>query len=299
MSRLLEFYEQMYLIRRLEETLLGLFSEGKLVGTTHTCIGQEADAVGVISNLDPSLDLVISNHRCHGHYLAFTGDLFGLLSEVMGKATGACGGKGGSQQLCNGNFYSNGVLGSTVPLATGIALAEKQRGAGAVTTVFLGDGTLGQGVLYESLNMASLWGLSILFVVENNFYAQSTPSSLVLAGPIPDRARAFGIETAALDTTDVQEVHGVAGRVVEGIREKGRPFFLVIDTYRFSPHSKGDDIRDPAEIEARRNLDPLAVAGRKLPDTERRAVEKGCEHLLAETLEAAERAPAATPGASR
>src|SRR3990172_8139481 len=248
-SELATFYERMYFIRRFEETLLDLFGQGKLVGTTHTYIGQEADAVGVVAHLDPERDVVFSNHRCHGHYLAFSDDAFGLLCEVMGKAPGVCGGKGGSQHLCKGNFYSNGVLGSIVPVATGIALAEKQKGAGAVTTVFLGDGTLGEGVSYESLNMASLWRLPVLFVVENNHYAQSTPVELELAGSIPARGAAFGIEVAELDTTDVAEIHEAASRAVARIREAGEPYFLVLHTYRFSPHSKGDDNRDPAESE--------------------------------------------------
>jgi acetoin:2,6-dichlorophenolindophenol oxidoreductase subunit alpha len=283
-------YERMVLIRRVDETLLELFGAGKLVGTTHTCIGQEANAVGVVSNLEPSRDVVFSNHRCHGHYLAFTGDVEGLLAEVMGKSTGVCGGKGGSQHLCRGNFYSNGVLGSTVPVATGMALAEKQKGTGAVTVVFLGDGTLGQGVVYEALNMASLWSLPILYVVENNFYAQSTPSRLALAGEIPDRGGAFGIETGRLDSTDVEEIREAARQAVAAARG-GRPFFLVLDTYRFSPHSKGDDNRDPAEIEARRELDPLRIAGERLTDGERRRAEDVCEGRLAAALEAAERAP--------
>ena len=237
MTPLATLYERMYFIRRFEETLLDLFSQGKLMGTTHTYIGQEANGVGVIDHLDPDRDVVFSNHRCHGHYLAFTDDAFGLLSEVMGRATGVCGGKGGSQHLCRGNFYSNGVLGSIVPVATGIALAEKAKGTGAVSTVFLGDGTLGEGVTYESLNIASLWTLPVLFVVENNHYAQSTPVELELAGSIPARAEAFGVEVKALDTTDVAEVHEAAGRAVARIRETGAPFLHVLDTYRFSPHS--------------------------------------------------------------
>ena len=298
MTALATLYERMYFIRRFEETLLDLFSQGKLVGTTHTYIGQEANGVGVIDNLDPELDVVFSNHRCHGHYLAFTDDAFGLLSEVMGRATGVCGGKGGSQHLCRGNFYSNGVLGSIVPVATGIALAEKAKGTGAVSTVFLGDGTLGEGVTYESLNIASLWTLPVLFVVENNHYAQSTPVELELAGSIPARAEAFGVETQALDTTDVEVVHEAAGRAIARIRETGAPFFLVLDTYRFSPHSKGDDNRDPAEIEARRERDPLLVVGARLEDAERRALEEACERRLAEVVEAAENAPLATPEAA-
>jgi TPP-dependent pyruvate/acetoin dehydrogenase alpha subunit len=295
MTALATFYQRMFFIRRFEETLLELFSLGKLVGTTHTYIGQEADAVGIIDHLDPERDVVFSNHRCHGHYLAFTDDAFGLLCEVMGKAPGVCGGKGGSQHLCKGNFYSNGVLGSIVPVATGIALAEKESGSGAVSTVFLGDGALGQGVTYESLNMASLWKLPVLFVVENNFYAQSTPVELELAGSIPARGAAFGVETAELDTTDVEEIHDAAGRAIARIRETGTPFFLVLHTYRFSPHSKSDDQRDPAEIEERRKRDPLLVAGARLPDEERQAIEEACERRLAETVEAADAAPAAVP----
>jgi TPP-dependent pyruvate/acetoin dehydrogenase alpha subunit len=283
----------MYFIRRFEESLLDLFSQGKLVGTTHTYIGQEANGVGIIDHLDPAVDTIFSNHRCHGHYLAFTDDAFGLLCEVMGRAPGVCGGKGGSQHLCKGNFYSNGVLGSIVPVATGIALAEKRKGTGAVSTVFLGDGTLGEGVTYESLNMASLWKLPVFFVVENNHYAQSTPVELELAGSIPARAAAFGIQTADLDTTDVDEIHDAAGRAVARIRETGEPYFLVLDTYRYSPHSKGDDNRDPAEIEERRKRDPLKIAGVRLDDAERRGIEERCEERLAETIAAAEAAPAA------
>jgi TPP-dependent pyruvate/acetoin dehydrogenase alpha subunit len=297
-ASLATLYGRMYFIRRFEETLLDLFAQGKLVGTTHTYIGQEANGVGVIDHLDRDRDVVFSNHRCHGHYLAFTDDAFGLLCEVMGRAPGVCGGKGGSQHLCNGNFYSNGVLGSIVPVATGIALAEKVKGTAAVSTVFLGDGTLGQGVTYESLNIASLWRLPVFFVVENNHYAQSTPVELELAGSIPARAEAFGVEAVSLDTTDVEEVHRTAAQAVGRIRETGEPFFLVLDTYRFSPHSKGDDNRDPAEIEDRRRRDPLAVAGIRLGDEERRAIEDACETRLAEVVEAAEAAPAATPEAA-
>ena len=210
----------------------------------------------------------------------------------MGKAPGVCGGKGGSQHLCKGNFYSNGVLGSIVPVATGIALAEKKKGTGAVSTVFLGDGTLGEGVTYESLNIASLWKLPVLFVVENNHYAQSTPVELELAGSIPARAAAFGIETAELETTDVEEIHAAAGRATAHIRETGEPFFLVLDTYRFSPHSKGDDNRDPAEIEQRRERDPLTIAGARLADDERARIEEAVERRIAETIAAAEEAPA-------
>ncbi len=273
-----------------EETLLELFGAGKLVGTTHTYIGQEANAVGVIGHLDASLDVVFSNHRCHGHYLAFTDDAVGLLAEVMGRSTGVCGGKGGSQHLCAANFYSNGVLGSTVPLATGIALAQREKGEGGISTVFIGDGTLGQGVVYESLNYASLWKLPLLIVVEHNGYAQSTPSSLQIAGDVEARAAAFGIATDRLPSTDVREIGAAAERAVGHVRSTGTPFFLVIDTYRFAPHSKGDDFRAPEEIAERRLRDPLTVLG---PTLDAADLERAVEERLAQAVEEALAAPLA------
>src|SRR5436190_7046592 len=284
-------YAQMFLIRRFEETLLDLFARGEISGTTHTCIGQEADAAGVVSKLDPARDVVVSNHRCHGHYLALTDDADGLLREVLGREGGVCGGKGGSQHLCAANFYSNGVLGSTVPLATGIALAQREKGEGGVSTVFIGDGTLGQGVVYESLNYASLWKLPLLVVCEHNGYAQSTPSTLQIAGDVEARAAAFGIETARLDSTDVREIGAAAERAVGHVRSTGSPFFLVIDTYRFSPHSKGDDFRAPEEIAERRLRDPLAVLGADLEGTAE--VERTVEERLAKAVEDALAAPLA------
>src|SRR5512136_2824069 len=165
-------YKTMLLIRRFEERLLVEFGTGKLTGTTHVSIGQEADAAGVLSVIDPD-DVIFSNHRCHGHFLAYGGEPYRLAAELMGKATGLVGGRGGSQHIQWRNFYSNGIQGGIAPVATGMALAEKVRGTGQVVLVFVGDGTLGEGALYESLNLASLWRLPILFVVEDNGYAQT------------------------------------------------------------------------------------------------------------------------------
>ena len=161
--------------------------------------------------------------------------------------------------------------------------------------MFLGDGTLGEGVTYESLNIASLWQLPVLFVVENNHYAQSTPVELELAGSIAARGAAFGIAGRAGHDRRRGDPRG-GRRAVARIRETGAPFFLVLNTYRFSPHSKSDDQRDPAEIEERRTRDPLLVAGARLDEDERTAIEERCEERLAETVEAADAAPAATPG---
>ncbi len=169
-------YRSMVRIRRFEETVLAEFSHGAFYGTTHTSLGQEADAVGVLDSLQAG-DVVFSNHRCHGHFLAYGGDMRALFAELMGKASGVCGGRGGSQHLHWRNFYSNGILGGTLPIATGAALAEKRLGSGVATVVFLGDGALGEGVVYESLNFASLWGAPVLFVLEDNHWAQTTPIS--------------------------------------------------------------------------------------------------------------------------
>ena len=201
-----EQYALLTAIRLFEQSLLDLFASGALAGTTHTCIGQETVAVGVTAALDRDRDIVFSNHRGHGHFLAYCGEVERLYLEVLGKPGGVCGGRGGSQHLQFGNFYSNGVQGGIVPVATGMALAEKLKQTGAVAVVFLGDGTLGEGVVYEAFNIAALWQLPIVFVIEHNGYAQSTPSTLQIAGDVAARPRAFAIPTAECDAVDVRTV---------------------------------------------------------------------------------------------
>lgn len=263
----LELARELLRIRLFEERALEEFGKGKLFGTTHTCIGQEANAVGVIGALRRS-DIVVSNHRGHGHYLAHGGDMRALAAELMGRSTGVCGGIAGSQHLHFENFYSNGIQGGLVPCAAGIALAEKRRGSGNIVAVFIGDGTWGEGVVYESLNIASLWQLPILFVVENNHYAQTTPIELHLAGSISARFRAFDIGVIEIDTTDVAEIRGTVEILIHEVRTLGRPRALVLNTYRLAPHSKGDDFRDHAEIERFRERDPITVIRRSIAEKE-------------------------------
>ena len=184
MDRRTRLYEQILTIREFETLLLDKFSTGIFPGTTHTSLGQEANAVGVLSNAAEN-DVVVSNHRCHGHFLAYGGDPQALFAELMGKPSGICGGVGGSQHLHWRNFYSNGIQGGTVAMATGMALAEKRAESGAIVFDFLGDGTLGEGIVYECLNMASLWSLPILYVLENNHIAQTTSEKTAIAGKIP------------------------------------------------------------------------------------------------------------------
>lgn len=274
-------YEQLYRIRRFEETVLEQFSSGVFFGTTHTYLGQEANAVGVLSGLQPG-DVVFSSHRCHGHFLAYGGDPRRLFAELMGRATGVCAGRGGSQHLQWRNFYSNGVQGGIVPVATGMALAEKIKGSGAVTVVFLGDGTLGEGVVYEALNLASLWQAPVLYVLENNRIAQTTPLELALAGSIIARFLAFGIPAQELDTCDVNEIQPAAQAALEQIRRGSGPQALVLHTQRFGPHSKGDDTRPAETLEhLRRTRDPLLIQAARLDEAARLEIEARVEAEIA------------------
>jgi acetoin:2,6-dichlorophenolindophenol oxidoreductase subunit alpha len=271
-SRHARHYRAMLRIRRFEERLLEGFSQGLLAGTTHTYIGQEANAVGVLEHVTLQ-DIVVSNHRGHGHFLAYGGPLAGLAAELFGRRTGVCSGRGGSQHLVWGNFMSSGILGGTAPLAVGMGLAEKMAGEGRIVVVFLGDGALGEGVVYESLNMAALWSTPVLFVLENNRYAQSTPIERNLAGSIEGRFAGFGIDCVSLDTTDVLEIEQAAAERVNRIRREEGPCALALATYRFAPHSKGDEDRDPLEIERFRALDPLLVHGQRLDPAMRAEIE--------------------------
>ncbi|HSF83800.1 MAG TPA: thiamine pyrophosphate-dependent dehydrogenase E1 component subunit alpha [Anaerolineales bacterium] len=266
-------YQELYRIRRFEETVLDYFPKGIFTGTTHTYLGQEANAVGVLSHLEAD-DIVFSSHRCHGHFLAYGGSPHSLFAELMGRSGGVCGGKGGSQHLHWRNFYSNGVQGGIAPIATGMALAEKLKGTGAIAVVFLGDGTLGEGVLYEALNMASLWGAPILYVLENNQIAQTTPINLAVAGQIKARFEAFGIPARELDTSDVLEILPIAKEMLDMVRTEQTPRALILRTCRFGPHSKGDDTRNPDDIaHLRQTRDPLKLHGKRLNPTEQTDLE--------------------------
>jgi TPP-dependent pyruvate/acetoin dehydrogenase alpha subunit len=278
------FYRKMYLIRAFETKILDLFSAGELTGTTHTCLGQEANAVGIISQLLEN-DIIFSNHRCHGHYLARFDDPKRLMAELMGKETGVCGGIGGSQHIHGTNFYTNGVQGGIVPVCAGMALAQKIKKDHSIAVVFIGDGTLGQGVVYETLNIASLWSLPLLIVVEDNCYAQFTPTTLEQSGSLVKRAAGFGIDSSEMQTTDVIDLFSEAERIIQFVRENCRPFWWVIHTYRLGPHSKGDDLRDPQEIEAHRKIDPIVLLKDRLSRDLIVGIEKECDARIQEAIE--------------
>ncbi len=276
------FYQQMRTIRRVEETLLQLFSQGKIRGTVHTCLGQEATAVGVIAALDRKKDVIFSNHRAHGHFLAYSDDITGLIAEVAGLPQGICGGIGGTQHLHKNNFYTNGIQGGMTPIAVGSAAAEKHRGTNAVTVIFLGDGTMGEGIVYESFNIAALWQLPILFVVDNNQYAQSTPVARAQAGQLSQRATPFGIRSHEISARDynIFNIYTAAQNAIDYVRTRQKPYYLLLNSYRLGPHSKGDDFRDPAEIASHWQTDPLALLADQLPAPQRRQIEQNIEQRL-------------------
>jgi TPP-dependent pyruvate/acetoin dehydrogenase alpha subunit len=279
-------YRQMLGIRRFEESLLELFEKGVLNGTTHCCIGQEANCVSVISHLN-SGDHVFSNHRCHGHYLSWTGDTIGLLAEIMGKSAGVCKGIGGSQHLCVPGFKSNGILGGTVANAAGIALAQQIAGKRSISVVFAGDGAFGEGIIYETLNLAALWKLPLLVVVENNEWSQSTPIKMNFSGSFIGRFSAFNIECEQVNSGDPSVIHAAAERAVNAIRSNQGPRGLVINTYRFCHHSKNDDNRDSSEVEKRKNFDPLRIQSNKVETGKQSRINADVEAAIQDCIRSA------------
>lgn len=284
-------------IRRTEERLLKLFADGKLSGTVHTCIGQEWVGVAVADALKKG-DFVFSNHRCHGHYLAWSGDIEGLIAEIMGRSTGVCGGKGGSQHFCRDGFFSNGIQGGIVPVAAGLAMARRLVGGSNIAVVFIGDGTLGQGVVYETMNIAAKWSLPLLFVLEDNGVSQSTCQDETLSGSIKGRAYAFGIDVRSADTWDPSELVDVAAAAVRHVRQTRHPLLLHVRTYRLRAHSKGDDTREIEEVQAFADTDTL---NRLLNDPSEPVLDliEKIDRRLDEAVQLAEQAqPTQPPGSS-
>jgi len=249
-------FEKAILIRRSEERLLKLYNEGRLNGTVHTCIGQEFSGVAISKFLLPQ-DFVVSNHRGHGHYISRTGDLSGFFAELMGKIGGCSGGIGGSQHFYNKNYLSNGIQGGMTPVAAGIGLANKIKNKNAIAVAYIGDGTLGEGIFYETLNLASLWKIPIIFVLENNGIAQTTNNKQSISGSVEGRAKAFGIRHLSTTTDNISELFSVCESAINGARENEEPVLLEIKTNRLKSHSKGDDNRDPNFVNNLNTLDPI------------------------------------------
>jgi 2-oxoisovalerate dehydrogenase E1 component len=244
-------------IRAVETSLYALFGKGKLHGTIHTCVGQEFSGALVGKYLRPD-DFVFSNHRCHGHFIAASGNWRGLIDELVGNRDGVCAGIGSSQHLWNHNFISNGQQGGLLPVAAGVALDRKMKGSDGIAISFIGEGTLGEGIVYETFNLDALWELPHLVICENNYYSQSTPQAYSVAGNIAQRAAAFGVRVFEADTWNLPHLDETLAEAFRHVRN-GEPAFLVTRTYRLNPHSKGDDQRDPAELQFFAERDPLNV----------------------------------------
>ncbi|HWO93761.1 MAG TPA: thiamine pyrophosphate-dependent dehydrogenase E1 component subunit alpha [Dehalococcoidia bacterium] len=232
----------MLTIRSFEEHVNDLYTRAKMPGLAHLYIGQEAVAVGVCAALRRD-DYVTSTHRGHGHCLAKGAAVDRMFAELLGKAAGYCRGKGGSMHIADpetGNLGANAIVGGSAGIATGAALSIKRRRSGQVAVCFFGEGAFGQGLLYEVMNMASLWTLPVVYVCENNLYNEYTPVRESTAGDFRARVEAFGIVVDEVDGQDVRAVHAAAARLVERARSGSGPGFLLCHTYRFRGHHVGD-----------------------------------------------------------
>jgi pyruvate dehydrogenase E1 component alpha subunit len=260
----LALYRTMVLIRLAEERLSGLFAGGEIPGFIHLSIGQEAVAAGIMSALARG-DTIASNHRGHGHALAKGIPLESFFLEVFGKADGICGGRGGSMHVADlsvGMLGANGIVGAGIPIALGSALAHKLRRTGQLAAVFFGDGAMAEGVLHECLNMARLWSLPFLAVLENNGWAEFSEGASQFVGDVHAIAAAFGIPSRRVDGNDVAAVAAAARESVREMRAGGGPRLIECVTTRVHGHFEGDaqKYRSEGEIAALAARDPLRIA---------------------------------------
>ena len=268
---LLICHQRMLTIRLFEEAVERLFHEGRMGGTAHTCIGQEAVAVGVAAALQPQ-DAVTSTHRGHGHFLAMGADPGRVMAELFGRATGYSRGRGGSQMMMDpalGFYGANGITGGSIPFAAGLALDAQLRGTGRVTLCFFGDGASNQGVFHETLNLAALWKLPVVFLCENNGYAMSTSTRHGLANPhIVERAAAYNIPAAHADGNDLPVVRQAVAEALAHARNGHGSFLLECRTYRLSGHSRGDqrEYRHAHEESEAWQREPIARLEKHLKD---------------------------------
>ena len=263
----LRMYRRMVMIRLFEEQVNALYTRALMPGLAHLYIGEEAIAVGVCEALR-SDDYITSTHRGHGHCLAKGAAIDRMFAELLGKEAGYCKGKGGSMHIADpdtGNLGANAIVAGSAGIATGAAFSAKRLGKGQVAVCFFGEGALGQGVLYEVMNMAALWKLPVIYVCENNMYNEYTHYSETAAGDILLRGPAFGVPSESVDGQDVRAVYAVTKRLVERARKGEGPAFLMANTYRFMGHHVGDISREyyrPKQEEQiwKTERDPIKVA---------------------------------------
>jgi pyruvate dehydrogenase E1 component alpha subunit len=302
---LLKAYRKMREIREFEDRLHKEFATGTVPGFVHLYSGEEAVAVGVCENLN-DLDRIASTHRGHGHCIAKNVDIMGMMAEIYGKATGTCGGKGGSMHIADldhGMLGANGIVGAGPPLIAGAALASKLRKDGSVGVVFFGDGASNQGTNFESMNLAVTWDLPMIFVLENNGYAESTStkySAKVGTENIADRARGFGMPAVTVDGNDFFAVYEAAKEAIDRARKGGGPTYIECKTLRYYGHFEGDaqTYRPKDEVKnSRANNCPLKRFAKAVTEAglieaaELEAIDKEVLALIDKSVEEAQKAP--------
>lgn len=263
-SLILKGLRLMIRIRSFEESVQKLFTQGKLPGFVHLCIGQEAVAAGVCLAIE-STDQITSNHRGHGHVIAKGGDVKRMFAELLGKSDGYCGGKGGSMHIvdfASGMLGTNGIVGAGIPIATGAAFANKYLKSDRVAVSFFGDGATNQGVFFEAMNMSALWKLPIIFIVENNQYTEWSRTGDLSVGTTVSRALPFGIRASSIDGNDFVVVRQMVGEAVKRARAGGGPEVIECMTYRWHGHNEGEEAfagfyRPKEEIDAWKKRDPI------------------------------------------
>ncbi len=305
-ERLRDALRLMLTIRYFDERALALYRAGEMRGTTHPYIGMEAVGVGVMLALQPD-DYVTSTHRGHGHTIAKGGDPRKMMAELLGRATGYSGGKGGSMHIADMDKHmlgANGIVGGGMGLATGAALTARLQQTGSVAVCFFGDGALEQGILHETTNLAAIWKLPVVYVCENNQYAMSARSDWSVAGGDPARrAAGYGIPGVSVDGMDFFAVHSAAADLVERARRGDGPSYLVCNTYRFHGHHAGDPLnyREKEEVERWRLQDPIervksvVIARGVLSTSDMEELERGIEAAIDEAVEFARNSPDPTP----
>jgi len=301
-SKALGLYERMLTVRRFELAVEGAHRQGRLYGTFHSSLGQEAVAVGACSALEVS-DVITSTHRGHGHVIGKGGDPKKMCAELWGRSTGYCGGWGGSMHLADmerGVIGQNGVVGASIFLAAGAALAFQQKGSRRVALSFAGDGAVGLGVFSETLNLAALWSLPIVFVIENNGFAHSMASTWIEAkgASVTDRAKTYGMPAVTVDGRDVVAVYEAVDECVTRARGGNGPSLVEATCYRWRGHNFGDAdqfYRDRATVEKAMKDDPLARFLQVLEqwglDDECREIEGKVAKVIEEAIEFAEQSP--------
>ena len=282
-----DLYRTMRLIRRFEERVVDLVNANEIAGVTHEYVGQEAVATGVCAALRPD-DVITSTHRGHGHVIAKGADLRRMMAELLGRVDGLNRGRGGSMhvaELAVGIYGANGIVAAGAPFAAGAAWAGRQDGTDVVAATFFGEGGANQGVLHETMNLAALWALPVIFVCENNGYAVTLSQERSTAGSLVERAAAYGMAAVGVDGMDVEAVVAAATAAVDQARAGGGPAFLECRTYRFFGHHTAErtmklGYRTDEEIARWRERDPLIVTGSKLDDAVRTRIDAEVEALL-------------------